>query len=72
MIVLNPQIAVRAATCTGLVRRLHNWPADTFELIVNENYKLQNEAKMNVMFERGSARNPRRSPLSAELNDAST
>jgi len=42
-----------------------------FELFVNENYKLWNEAKMNVMFERGSARDPRRSPLSAELNDAS-
>jgi len=27
-----------------------------FELFANENYKLQNEAKMNVMFERGSAR----------------
>jgi len=43
-----------------------------FELFANENCKLQNEAKMNVMFERGSARDPRRSPLSAELNDAST
>jgi len=29
-----------------------------FELFVNENCKLQNEAKMNVMFERGSARDP--------------
>jgi len=27
---------------------------------------------MNVIFERGSARDPRRSPLSTELNDAST
>jgi len=26
-----------------------------FELFVNENHKLQNEAKMNVTFERGSA-----------------
>jgi len=43
-----------------------------FELFVNENYKLLNEAKMNVMFERGSARDPRRGPLSAALNDAST
>jgi len=43
-----------------------------FELFVNENYKLQNEAKMNATFERGSARDPRRSPLSAELNDAFT
>jgi len=42
-----------------------------FELFVNENYKLWNEAKMNVTFERGSARDPRRSPLSAELNNAS-
>jgi len=42
-----------------------------FELFVNENYKLQNEAKMNVTFERGSARDPWRSPLSAEMNDAS-
>jgi len=29
-----------------------------FELFVNENCKLQNEAKMNVIFERGSARDP--------------
>ena len=43
-----------------------------FELFVNENCKLQNEAKMNVIFERASACDPRRSPLSAELNDAST
>ena len=43
-----------------------------FELFVNENYKLQNEAKMNVTFERGSARDPRHSPLSTEMNDAST
>jgi len=43
-----------------------------FELFVNENYKLWNEAKMNVIFERGSARDPWRSPLSTELNDAST
>jgi len=42
-----------------------------FALFVNENYKLQNEAKMNVIFERGSAQDPRRSPLSTELNDAS-
>jgi len=42
-----------------------------FDLFVNENCKLQNEAKMNAAFERGSARDPRRSPLSAELNDAS-
>jgi len=27
-IVLNPWIAVREATCTGLVRMSHNWPAD--------------------------------------------
>jgi len=27
---------------------------------------------MNVIFERGSARDPRRSPLSTALNDAST
>ena len=26
-----------------------------FELFVNENFKLRNEAKMNVTFERGSA-----------------
>jgi len=43
-----------------------------FELFANENHKLQNEAKMNVTFERGSDRDPWRSPLSAELNDAST
>jgi len=42
-----------------------------FELFVNENHKLLIEAKMNVMFERGSAQDPWRSPLSAELNDAS-
>jgi len=30
MIVLNPQIAVREATCMGLVCRSHNWPADKF------------------------------------------
>jgi len=42
-----------------------------FELFVDENCKLQNEAKMNVTFERGSARDPRRSPLSAVLNNAS-
>jgi len=42
-----------------------------FELFANENYELQKEAKMNATFERGSARDPRRSPLSAELNDAS-
>jgi len=35
-----------------------------FELFANENYMLQNEAKMNVMFERGSARDPRCGPLS--------
>jgi len=29
-----------------------------FELFVNENCKLWNEAKMNVMFERGSAQDP--------------
>jgi len=29
-----------------------------FELFVNENHKLQNEAKMNATFERGSARDP--------------
>jgi len=29
-----------------------------FELFVNENYKLQNEAKMNVIFERGVAQDP--------------
>jgi len=45
------------------------WP---FELFVNENYKLKNGAKMKVIFERGSAQDPRRSPLSAEMNDAST
>jgi len=28
-IALNPQIAVREATCTGLVCRSHNWPADS-------------------------------------------
>jgi len=27
-IVLNPQIAIREATCMGLVCRSHNWPAD--------------------------------------------
>jgi len=42
-----------------------------FELFANENCKLQNEAKMNAMFERGSAQDPWRSPLSAEMNDAS-
>jgi len=42
-----------------------------FELLANENCKLWNEAKMNATFERGSARDPRRSPLSAEMNDAS-
>jgi len=29
-----------------------------FELFANENCKLWNEAKMNAMFERGSARDP--------------
>ena len=43
-----------------------------FELFANANHKLWNEAKMNVMFERGSAQDPRRSPLSAEMNNAST
>jgi len=43
-----------------------------FELFVNENYELWNEAKMNVMFERGSAQDPWRSPLSAKMHDAST
>jgi len=42
-----------------------------FELFANVNCKLWNEAKMNVTFERGSARDPRRSPLSAKMNDAS-
>jgi len=42
-----------------------------FELFANENHKLWNEAEMNATFERGSARDPRRGPLSAELNDAS-
>jgi len=42
-----------------------------FELFANENCKLQNEAKVNATFERGSAGDPQRSPLSAELNDAS-
>jgi len=40
-------------------------------LFANENCKLQNEAKMNVTFERSSARDPRHSPLSAEMKDAS-
>jgi len=44
----------------------------SFSSFANENCKLQNEVRMNVTFERGSARDPRRSPLSAELNDAST
>jgi len=43
-----------------------------FELFANENCKLWNEAEMNVTFERGSARDLWRSPLSAGLNDAST
>jgi len=34
-----------------------------FELFANENYELQNKAKMNVMFERGSARDPWRGSL---------
>jgi len=42
-----------------------------FELFVNENDKLQNEAKMKAMFQRGSARGPPRGPLSAEMNNAS-
>jgi len=42
------------------------------ELFVNENYKLWNEAKMNVMFERGSAQDLLASPLSTEMNDAAT
>jgi len=29
-----------------------------FELFANENHKLQNEAKMNVTFERGSVQEP--------------
>jgi len=29
-----------------------------FELFANENYELQNEAKMHVMFERGLAQDP--------------
>jgi len=41
------------------------------QLFANENCKLQNEAKMNATFGRGSARDPRRGPLSTELNDAS-
>jgi len=36
-----------------------------FEFFANENCKLQNEAKMNAMFERGSARDPRRNRLFA-------
>jgi len=43
-----------------------------FELFANENCELQNEAKMNATFERGSARDPWRNPLSAEFNDDST
>jgi len=42
-----------------------------FELFANENCKLWSEAKMNAMFERGSARDPRRSPLSAKFDEAS-
>jgi len=42
-----------------------------FELFANENCKLQNEAKMNVRFEKGSAQDPRHVPLSAKMNDAS-
>ena len=29
---LNPQIAIREAPCSGLVCRAHNWPADTKEI----------------------------------------
>ena len=43
-----------------------------FELFANENCELWNEAKMNATFERGSTQDPRHSPLSAEMNDAST
>ena len=43
MIVLNPQIAVRDATCMGLVRRSHNWPADTLK-----KYKLTLYGKMTA------------------------
>jgi len=39
-IVLNPQIAVREATCSGLVCRSHNWPAD----------KLCHDRQLGVMF----------------------
>jgi len=42
-----------------------------FELFVNANCELWNEVKMNATFKRGSARDPRCSPLSAEMNDAS-
>ena len=33
-IVLNPQIAIREATCTGLICRSHNWPADSIAPVV--------------------------------------
>ena len=42
------------------------------ELFANENCKLWNEAEMNATFERGSAQDPRRNPLSAAFDDAST
>jgi len=42
-----------------------------FESFANVNCKLWNEAKMNATFERGSAQDPWRDPLSAEMNDAS-
>ena len=57
--------------CNLCYRLHHAKSCRPFELFANENHKLWNEAKMNATFERGSARDPRRSPLSAELNDAS-
>jgi len=60
---LTPTIRTRIVHCAESCR--------PFELFANENCKLQIEAKMNAMFERGSTRDPRRNPLSAEMNNAS-
>jgi len=46
--VLNPQIAVREATCTGLVCRSHNWPADTNNTIAVKNNTNNRSAKVNT------------------------
>jgi len=43
-----------------------------FELLVNENYELKNDLKLKQHFREVRLKIPWRSPLSAEINDAST